>query len=132
MRCTTLFRHIREALDVLAATVPTLRDVIDVARHKAFVILDGTLQGIDRCACLVLATVATSPPVPSPAQSLSPTRPITPLTAVDVATRLSDSAGSPVASTNGPKRRDRTIATFKTFPLNAKSRQLSPPRLVAR
>ena len=60
---TTLFRHIREALDVLAAMVPTFRDVIDIARRKAFVILDGTLQGMDRCACLVLATVATSPPV---------------------------------------------------------------------
>ena len=45
---TTVFRYIREALDVLAAMAPTLDQAIDVARRKAFVILDGTLLRIDR------------------------------------------------------------------------------------
>ena len=43
-----MFRYIREALDVLAALAPTLEQAIDVARRKAFVILDGTLLRIDR------------------------------------------------------------------------------------
>jgi hypothetical protein len=47
---TTVFRYIREALDVLAALAPTLEQAIDVARRKAFVILDGTLLRIDRVA----------------------------------------------------------------------------------
>jgi DDE superfamily endonuclease len=45
---TTVFRYIREALDVLAALVPTLADAIEVTRRKAFIILDGTLLSIDR------------------------------------------------------------------------------------
>src|ERR1700712_5556983 len=45
---TTVFRYIREALDVLAAMAPSLAEAIDVARRKAFVILDGTLLRIDR------------------------------------------------------------------------------------
>ena len=45
---TTVFRYIREALDVLADLAPTLEQAIDVARRKAFVILDGTLLRIDR------------------------------------------------------------------------------------
>src|SRR4051794_9868534 len=45
---TTVFRYIREALDVLAALVVPLRQAIEVARRKAFVILDGTLLRIDR------------------------------------------------------------------------------------
>jgi hypothetical protein len=47
---TTAFRHLREALDVLAAMAPSLTEAIDVARRKAFVILDGTLLRIDRIA----------------------------------------------------------------------------------
>src|SRR3954447_12018800 len=47
---TTVFRYIREALDVLADLAPTLEQAIDVARRKAFVILDGTLLRIDRVA----------------------------------------------------------------------------------
>jgi hypothetical protein len=45
---TTVFRYIREALDVLAAMAPTLAEAIDLARRKAFVTLDGTLLRIDR------------------------------------------------------------------------------------
>ena len=45
---TTVFRYIREALDVLAALAVTLRQAIEAARRKAFVILDGTLLRIDR------------------------------------------------------------------------------------
>jgi hypothetical protein len=45
---TTVFRYIREALDVLAALAPTLAEAIAVASGKAFVILDGTLLSLDR------------------------------------------------------------------------------------
>jgi Helix-turn-helix of DDE superfamily endonuclease len=45
---TTVFRYIREALDVLAALAPTLTQAIAAALRKAFVILDGTLLAIDR------------------------------------------------------------------------------------
>jgi hypothetical protein len=45
---TTVFRYIAEAIEVLAALAPTLRDAIAVALRKAFVILDGTLLRIDR------------------------------------------------------------------------------------
>jgi len=45
---TTVFRYIREGIDVLAAVAPTLDQALDVARRKAFVILDGTLISIDR------------------------------------------------------------------------------------
>jgi hypothetical protein len=45
---TTVFRYIREALDLLAAMAPTLAQAIEVARGKAYVILDGTLLRIDR------------------------------------------------------------------------------------
>ena len=44
---TTLFRYVREALDVLAALAPTLTDAVQVAANNAFVILDGTLLLID-------------------------------------------------------------------------------------
>ena len=47
---TTVFRCIREALDVLAARAPTLHQAIDVAAGTAFVILDGTLLATDRVA----------------------------------------------------------------------------------
>jgi DDE superfamily endonuclease len=45
---TTVFRYIREALDVLAALAPPLQQAMAVAAGKAFVILDGTLLPIDR------------------------------------------------------------------------------------
>ena len=45
---TTVFRYIREALDVLAALAPTLQHAVAAAADKAFVILDGTLLPIDR------------------------------------------------------------------------------------
>ncbi len=45
---TTVFRYVREGVDVLAALAPTLDQALDVARRKAFVILDGTLMSIDR------------------------------------------------------------------------------------
>src|SRR6185312_3929598 len=45
---TTVFRYIREGVDVLAAVAPTLDQALDLARRKAFVILDGTLLPIDR------------------------------------------------------------------------------------
>jgi hypothetical protein len=45
---TTVFRYVREGVDVLAAIAPTLDQALDVARRKAFVILDGTLLSIDR------------------------------------------------------------------------------------
>jgi hypothetical protein len=43
-----VYRYIREAVDVLAALAPTLAEAMDIARTKAFVILDGTLLPIDR------------------------------------------------------------------------------------
>ncbi|OZM76881.1 transposase family protein [Pseudonocardia sp. MH-G8] len=45
---STVYRYIREALDLLAAMAPTLEQAIEVAARKAFVILDGTLLRIDR------------------------------------------------------------------------------------
>jgi len=45
---STVYRYIREALDLLAALAPTLAQAIEVAARKAFVILDGTLLRIDR------------------------------------------------------------------------------------
>ncbi|MBT2429574.1 transposase [Streptomyces sp. ISL-112] len=46
----TVYRYIREAIEVLAARAPTLATAMDTARTKAFVILDGTLLPIDRIA----------------------------------------------------------------------------------
>lgn len=43
-----MYRYIREALELLAAMAPTLAQGIEVARRKAFVIIDGTLLRIDR------------------------------------------------------------------------------------
>ena len=45
---TTVFRYIREALDVLATLAPSLPEALTTAQAKAFVILDGTLLAIDR------------------------------------------------------------------------------------
>ncbi|MDQ0938384.1 hypothetical protein QFZ67_000089 [Streptomyces sp. V1I1] len=39
----TVFRYIREAVEVLAALAPTLTKAMETIRTKAFVILDGTL-----------------------------------------------------------------------------------------
>jgi hypothetical protein len=47
---TTVHRYVPEGLDVLAAAAPTLDQALEVARRKAFVILDGTLLAIDRVA----------------------------------------------------------------------------------
>lgn len=45
---STVYRYVREALALLAAMAPTLDQAIEVARSKAFVILDGTVLRIDR------------------------------------------------------------------------------------
>ncbi|CAM5654700.1 IS5/IS1182 family transposase [Streptomyces hirsutus] len=44
----TVHRHVREAVDVLAALAPSPAEAMKTARTKAFVILDGTLLPIDR------------------------------------------------------------------------------------
>ncbi|MGW0393003.1 transposase family protein [Streptomyces sp. NPDC003042] len=46
----TVYRYIREAIEVLTALAPTLAEVMETARTKAYVILDGTLLPIDRIA----------------------------------------------------------------------------------
>ncbi len=46
----TVFRYIREAVEVLAAHAPTLDEAMRTIREKAFVILDGPLLPIDRIA----------------------------------------------------------------------------------
>ncbi|MEU0188109.1 transposase family protein [Streptomyces sp. NPDC006207] len=46
----TVYRYIREAVEVLAALAPTLEQAVSTAATKAFVILDGTLLPIDRIA----------------------------------------------------------------------------------
>ncbi|WP_138907390.1 transposase family protein [Streptomyces chryseus] len=46
----TVYRYIREAIEVLAARAPTLAQAMVTARTKAYVILDGTLLPIDRIA----------------------------------------------------------------------------------
>jgi len=45
---TTVYRYLREALDLLAALAPSLEQAMEVARGKAYVILDGSLLRIDR------------------------------------------------------------------------------------
>ena len=45
---STVYRYLREALELLAAMAPTLTEAIAVAAGKAYVILDGTLLRIDR------------------------------------------------------------------------------------
>jgi len=44
----TVYRYVREAVDLLGAAAPDLAMAMRVARAKAFVILDGTLIPIDR------------------------------------------------------------------------------------
>ncbi|MFI1370288.1 transposase family protein [Streptomyces griseochromogenes] len=46
----TVYRYVREAVDVLAALAPALTQAMKTASAKAFVILDGTLLPIDRIA----------------------------------------------------------------------------------
>ncbi|MFE0186589.1 transposase family protein [Streptomyces sp. NPDC058989] len=46
----TVYRYIREAIEVLAAQAPTLDEAIATARTKAYMILDGTVLAIDRIA----------------------------------------------------------------------------------
>ncbi|MCY0945690.1 transposase family protein [Streptomyces antarcticus] len=46
----TVYRYIREAVDLLAALAPTLEQAMQTVRKKAYVILDGTLLLIDRIA----------------------------------------------------------------------------------
>jgi hypothetical protein len=46
----TVYLYIRETVDLLAHLASTLRPAVNVARAKAFVILDGTLPPIDRIA----------------------------------------------------------------------------------
>ncbi|ATL25612.1 putative transposase [Streptomyces formicae] len=46
----TVFRYIREAVDVLATLAPLLVAAMETIREKAFVILGGTLLPIDRIA----------------------------------------------------------------------------------
>lgn len=46
----TVYRYIREAIEILAALAPTLTEAMKTIRTKAFVILDGTLLPIDRIA----------------------------------------------------------------------------------
>lgn len=46
----TVFRYIREAVQVLAGLAPSLAKAMTTIREKAFVILDGTLLPIDRIA----------------------------------------------------------------------------------
>ena len=45
---STVYRYLREALELLAAMAPTLTEAIAVAAGKAYVTLDGTLLRIDR------------------------------------------------------------------------------------
>ncbi|MEU4172845.1 transposase family protein [Streptomyces sp. NPDC026665] len=47
---STVFRYIREAVDLLAALAPTLEEAVRAASMKAYVLLDGTLLPIDRIA----------------------------------------------------------------------------------
>uniref|UniRef100_A0AAU3IB72 Transposase family protein n=1 Tax=Streptomyces sp. NBC_01393 TaxID=2903851 RepID=A0AAU3IB72_9ACTN len=46
----TVYRYIREAVEVPTTLAPTLAEAMTTARTKAFVILDGTLLPIDRIA----------------------------------------------------------------------------------
>ncbi|MGW2339087.1 transposase family protein [Streptomyces sp. NPDC001661] len=46
----TVYRYVREAIDVLAALAPTLDEAMETAHMKAYVILDGTVLPINRIA----------------------------------------------------------------------------------
>jgi hypothetical protein len=47
---STVYRYVKEGIGLLAALAPTLRQAIEVARGKAYVILDGSVLRIDRVA----------------------------------------------------------------------------------
>jgi hypothetical protein len=47
---TTAYRYITEAVEVLSALAPTLKEAVQTASMKAFAILDGTLLPTDRIA----------------------------------------------------------------------------------
>lgn len=47
---STVYRYVKEGIGLLAALAPTLEQAIDVARGKAYVILDGSNLRIDRVA----------------------------------------------------------------------------------
>ena len=59
---TTVFRYVREGIDVLADLAPTLDHALEMARRKAFVILDGTLLPIDRVGMASRLRPASSTP----------------------------------------------------------------------
>jgi hypothetical protein len=44
---STVYRYIRESIELLAAKAPTLEQAIEVAKRKAFVILDSSVLRID-------------------------------------------------------------------------------------
>ncbi|WP_433401444.1 transposase family protein [Streptomyces sp. CA-146814] len=46
----TVYRYIREAVEVLASLAPSLDETMRTIRERAFIILDGTLLPIDRIA----------------------------------------------------------------------------------
>ncbi|MFF3495301.1 transposase family protein [Streptomyces sp. NPDC002795] len=46
----TVYRYVREAIDVMAALAPTLDEAMVTARSKAYVTLDGTVLPINRIA----------------------------------------------------------------------------------
>jgi hypothetical protein len=48
---STVYRYVREARELLAAVAPTLEQAIEVAKRKAFVILDGSLLRPLACSC---------------------------------------------------------------------------------
>jgi hypothetical protein len=54
----TVHRYIRETVDLLAALAPNLGDAIEVARAKAYMILDGTLLPIDRIGPITPASTS--------------------------------------------------------------------------
>ncbi len=47
---TTAYRYVTEAVELLAALVPSLADAVRTASAKAYLLLDGTLLPIDRIA----------------------------------------------------------------------------------
>ena len=47
---STVYRYLREGIDLLAALAPTLEEAMAVARGKAYTIIDGSLLHIDRVA----------------------------------------------------------------------------------
>ncbi len=46
----TVYRYVHEGMTLLAALAPSLEEAIDIAKGKAYVILDGSLLRIDRVA----------------------------------------------------------------------------------